>query len=413
MGNKSDAKHIENTKKKLINQDNRITALKKQLLYYREITETVREPFIILDNNLKVVTANLAFYRKFKVTKRNTEGKRIYELGNNQWDSPELRILLENILPTHRVLTNYAVRHNFPVLGPKTILLNARQVDAKQLILLAMEDVTDQWKLKVDTEEMTKNLISQRDKLQSLGDAKDEFISLASHQLRTPATAVKQYIGMLQLGYAGDLTKEQLEMLGVAYRSNERQLAIIEDLLRVAKVDAGKVYLDKISCDVTIQIEKAIEEHAVLFESRGQTVAFNKPKTKMITNIDPKLILMVIENVLDNAGKYSPDGKSVTINVRQDKFNTIITVEDTGVGILKNDLQKLFKKFSRIDNPLSASVKGTGLGLYWAKKILDLHDGSIKATSKVGEGSVFEISMPTAQNRLDSNSIARPLPEAF
>lgn len=394
MVTKTDAQHLQHSKKKLINQENRIVALKKQLLYYREITETIREPFIILDKNLNVVTANLAFYRMFKVTKRNTEGKRIYDLGNSQWDSQELRILLENILPTHRVLSNYAVRHNFPVLGSKTILLNARQVDRKQLILLAMEDVTAQWKLKLDTEELTNNLITQRDKLQGLNDAKDEFISLASHQLRTPATAVKQYVGMLKMGYAGQLSGDQMKMLGVVDRNNERQLEIIEDLLRVAKVDAGKVYLDKTTCDLSTQIGKAIEGQAILFKTREQTVIFHKPKAKMIASIDQKLILMVLENVIDNAGKYSPDGESVNIYIQQDSENTIITIEDRGVGLHKGDFKKLFIKFSRIDNPLSASVKGTGLGLYWAKKILDLHGGTIKATSKPGKGSAFEISLP-------------------
>src|SRR5579884_3079563 len=191
-----------------------------------------------------------------------------------------------------------------PNLGPKIILLNARQVDRKQLILLAIEDVTDEWKLKLDTEEMTKNLISQRDKLQSLNDAKDEFISLASHQLRTPATAVKQYVGMLQMGYEGQLTKDQLDMLGVAYKHNERQLEIIEDLLRVAKVDAGKVYLDKTYCDVTQQLEKAIDGQSSLFKNRQQTIVFKRPINTIMATIDPKLLLMVFDNVIDNAGKY-------------------------------------------------------------------------------------------------------------
>jgi two-component system CheB/CheR fusion protein len=400
----SSTKHEHNTQKRLINQDNRITALKKQIVFYKEITETIHEPFIILDNNLKVVSANLAFYRTFKVKKADTEGKRIYDLGSSQWDSPELRELLENILPAHRVLSNYAVRHNFPKLGPRTILLNARQVDSKQLILLAMEDVTDQWKLKLDSEEITRSLISQRDKLQGLNDAKDEFISLASHQLRTPATAVKQYIGMLQMGYAGQLTNGQLEMLGVAYKNNERQLEIIEDLLRVAKVDAGSVYLDKAFCDVTIQIEKSIEGQVVLFNSRGQTIIFHKPKATMMALIDPKLFLMVIDNVLDNAGKYSQAGKSVTIEIHQDATHTIITIKDGGVGIRQADLQKLFKKFSRIDSSFSTSVKGTGLGLYWAKKVLDLHNGTITAVSKINEGSTFAISVPNNDNSTESTS---------
>lgn len=390
----SNTKREQIIQKKLINQDTRIAALKKQLVYYKEITETIREPFIILDKDLNVVTANLAFYRTFKVKKQDTEGKRIYNLGNNQWDIPSLRNLLENILPTKNFLNNYAVTHNFPSLGVKTILLNARQVDAKQLILLAMEDVTARWKLKADSVEMTKNLIKQRNRLQGLSDAKDEFISLASHQLRTPATVVKQYTGMLSDGFAGELTEEQLKLISVAYKSNERQLEVIEDLLRVARVDAGKVYLEKSSCNVVDQVEKAIKGQAILFENRNQKVVFKRPDKKMMASIDPKLMLMVIENLLDNAGKYSHDGQTVTVSVDQNKKFTVITVKDHGVGIRKIDQKNLFKKFSRIENSLSESVKGTGLGLYWAKKVLDLHNGSIQVTSKYKAGSTFEISIP-------------------
>lgn len=389
-----DSKHSQNAQKKIVNQGTRIVALKKQLVYYKEITETVREPFIILDNDLKVVTANLAFYRKFKVAKKDTEQKKIYELGNNQWDAPELRELLENILPAHNVMTNYIVRHSFPSLGPKIILLNARQVDRKQLILLALEDVTEEWKLKLDTEEMTKNIVLQRDRLQMLRDAKEEFISLASHQLRTPATIVKQYVGMLQMGYAGQLTKDQLDMLGVAYKSNERQLEIIEDLLRVAKVDAGKVYLDRTYCDVSTQIDNAIEGQLNSFNARSQTITFVKPLSAMMALIDPKLLLIVFDNIQDNAGKYSKNGKAVVIKISQDKKNTIVSFQDEGVGISKADMPKLFKKFIRIDNPLSTSVKGTGLGLYWVKKVLDLHGAKISVSSEIKVGSVFKVSIP-------------------
>jgi two-component system CheB/CheR fusion protein len=385
-----------NNKRKIIHQENRIAELKKLLVYYKEITETVREPFIILDKDLCVVTANLAFYRKFKVRKKDTEGCRIYELGNNQWDAPELRVLLENILPTHRVFSNYEVTHDFPVLGRKTMLLNARQVDSKQLILLAMEDVTAQNKLKVDSDEMTANLIKQRDQLEGLNAAKDEFISLASHQLRTPATAVKQYVGMLTHGYAGEVSKDQQAMLNIAYESNERQLEVIEDLLRVAKVDDGKVYLEKSSCDVVRQVEAVIQGQAVLFKSRGQSVVLNKPSRPVIAFIDPKLMLMVLENILDNAGKYSKGGEQVTIDIEQNDNYTVVSIKDNGVGISKGNRQKLFKKFSRIDNPLSAGVKGTGLGLYWAKKVLDLHEGSIEVTSKLNRGSTFIVKTPVA-----------------
>ena len=369
--------------------------LKKELLYYKEITETVREPFIILNKDLYVVTANLAFYRKFKVRKSETEGKRIYELGNNQWDALELRELLEHILPKHRVMNNYEVTHEFPDIGRRIILLNARQVDSKQLILLAMEDITDKKTLQTDSNEVTANLITQRDQLQKLNDAKDEFISLASHQLRTPATAVKQYVGMLINGYAGEVPKEQMSMLNVAYASNERQLEVIEDLLRVAKLDAGKVYLDKSSCDIVQLAKIAMQEQAILFKGRGQTVLLKSASEFVLASIDPKLMLMVLENLLDNAGKYSEDGAQVIIDIQQNDAETTVSIQDKGVGIRKNDHPKLFKKFSRIDNSLSASVKGTGLGLYWAKKILDLHGSSIEVSSKHTKGSIFLVKMPT------------------
>lgn len=391
-------------KKHSVHQEKRITALENLLVYYKEIAETVREPFIILDKDLYVLTANLAFYKKFKVSKKDTDGRLIYELGNNQWDAPELRELLENILPKHRVLNNYEVTHDFPVIGHKTILLNARQVDSKQLILLAMGDVTDEKKLKVDTDQMTANLTAQRDQLQSLNDAKDEFISLASHQLRTPATAVKLYVGMLTQGYAGEVSEGHIRMLNVAYQNNERQLEIIEDLLRVAKVDAGKVYLDKSHCNVGDLIDGVIQEQAILFVSRGQNVDFNKPAKPVIAYMDPKLMLMVLENLLDNAGKYSQAGQSITIDIEQTDSYTIISIKDDGVGMRKADLKKLFKKFSRVENSLSTSVSGSGLGLYWAKKILDLHGGIIEVTSKIHKGSTFTVKIP-----IDVDNISQEL----
>lgn len=386
----------KNRQSKITSQDNRIAELKKQLVYYKEITETIREPFIILTSQLYVVSANRAFYKMFKVNKKETEGRRMYELGENQWDSPELRELLEHILPKQRVLNAYEITLDFPLLGRKTMQLNARQVDSKQLILLAIEDITVQKILKLNSEKVTGNLLKQRDQLQKLNDAKDEFIMLASNQLRTPATAVKQYVKMLSQGYAGKVSKEQVAMLDVAYKSNERQLEIIEDLLRVAKVDAGKVYLEKTTYDIGDQIEVAMEAQAVLFKSRGQTIIYNPPTERIYVYGDSKLILMVLENILDNAGKYSQDGKQVTISIEQEDAYTTISIHDSGVGMRKADINKLFEKFVRIDNELSPSVNGTGLGLYWAKKILDLHNGSIEVTSKVNKGSTFTVKTPTA-----------------
>jgi signal transduction histidine kinase len=388
------SKLIKQKNSKLFRQEKRIAELKKSLIYYKEITETMREPFLILDNEFRVVTANPAFYKKFKVLKKETEGRLMYELGDSQWDAPELRDCLERILPKKRKLNDYEITLDFPALGRRTMLLSARQVDAKELILLAVEDVTEQKLLKLNTDIMTKNLIDQRDRLQSLSDAKNEFISLASHQLRTPATITKQYIHLLAGGYVGKMPADQERMLTIANDSNDRQLEIIEDLLRVAKVDSGKVYLSKSPRDLSKEVESAIETLAIMFEGRGQRVLLNKPDKEMIALIDKKYMLMVLENILDNAGKYSAEDTIVNIKIEQNDGHIVISIKDKGVGIQKKDQDKLFKKFSRIQNSLSESVTGTGLGLYWVKRILDLHGGSIEVDSTHGTGSTFTVKTP-------------------
>ncbi len=371
-----------------------IETLKKQLTYYQEITDTIREPFVILDNDLLVVTANNAFYEAFKVKRLETEGQLIYKLGNNQWDSKELRKLLEDILPKHKLFNGFEITHTFPSIGRKTMLLNARQIDSKQLILLAIEDITERTNLKKNTEKMTANLIKQKNNLKALSDAKDEFIMMASHQLRTPASIVKNYTGMLRDGYAGTLTKEQIAMLDRAIFSNERQLEIIEDLLRVARVDDGKVYLEKSECDVAELINGVVHEQFVLYNSHNQKTIFKETAEKVSTNLDKNLMRMVLENLLENASKYSRDNQTVKIKLSQTKHQTVITISDEGVGILKKDQKKMFTKFSRINNPLSLSTTGTGLGLYWVKKIVDLHKGTIEVRSKTEEGASFTLKLP-------------------
>jgi signal transduction histidine kinase len=257
-----------------------------------------------------------------------------------------------------------------------------------------MEDISSAKILQLNSHRMTANLIKQRDQLQQLNEAKDEFISLASHQLRTPATAVKQYIDMLRLGYAGKMSKGQKQMLGVAYTNNERQLEIIEDLLRIAKVDSGKLILHKSSYDMVKQINLVIKELAILFKGRGQSIVFNKPAKKVVVYSDENLILMVLENILDNASKYSQQGAQITIDINQNDVLTSVSIKDNGVGICQADVHNLFKKFIRIDNAMSNVVKGTGLGLYWAQKVLFLHGGSIEVSSKINKGSTFLVNIP-------------------
>jgi two-component system sensor histidine kinase/response regulator len=227
-----------------------------------------------------------------------------------------------------------------------------------------------------------------------LNRAKDEFISLASHQLRTPATGVKQYLGMVLEGFVGELSESQQAVLQKANESNERQLRIVSDLLKVAQVDAGKVRLRKSDVDVAGLIRDVVKEQRKTFDGRRQTVLFEPEYDNLHLYFDRDTIRMVLENLIDNASKYSGEDKTVTITLRENDEEVQITIIDEGVGIKLEDQGRLFEKFSRIDNPLSTLVGGTGLGLYWAKKIVDLHNGKVTFESAIGKGTAFTIHLP-------------------
>lgn len=261
----------------------------------------------------------------------------------------------------------------------------------KQIIALKQTEE----RLKV-SEERFRNMVDQQTALVELNDAKDEFISLASHQLRTPATGVKQFIGMLLEDYFGKITDEQRTMLEYAYESNERQLEVINDLLKVAQVDAGKVMLVKKECDLAELLEDIMQEQRTQFASRDQRVLLDRPTEPVKARVDRNRIRMVIENLVDNASKYTPEGRRIITSIHQSPRGKFVTikVKDEGVGIAEEDIPKLFQKFSRLDNPLSIQVGGTGIGLYWAKKIVDLHDGSISLKSKPDKGTIFIVKIP-------------------
>jgi PAS domain S-box-containing protein len=256
-----------------------------------------------------------------------------------------------------------------------------------------IEDVKTNMQKKLELEEKTEILTRQQNDLLELNAAKDEFIRLASHQLRTPATGVKMYIGMLMGGYADEPTKQQMQMLDQAYKSNDRQLHIIDDLLKVATVDAGKVLLNKEPCNLESLVEEVVEELHHTVANRKQHIVFINPHADISAEVDKRYIRMVIENIIDNASKYSPENTTITINITQKEFKEI-TIIDQGVGIAKRDQSLLFRKFSRIHNAMSISAAGTGLGLYWAKEIITLHGGTIAINSKLRHGSTFTIQLP-------------------
>lgn len=238
-------------------------------------------------------------------------------------------------------------------------------------------------------------LRQQQLELESLNQSKDEFVSLASHQLRTPATIIKQLLGVMLQGYLGELSAEHYKVIQKAYASNERQLSIVNSLLKVAQLDAGKVVLKKLPTDIPRFITSIVDEQAEVAAERDQKVHIHiKDAAHIELELDQENIRMAVENILDNASKYTPIEGSIDILVDTHKEWLRIAIKDTGVGIAPDDMDKLFRRFSRIPNELPNTRHGSGLGLYWANKIIELHDGNIDVQSQCDHGSTFTIQLP-------------------
>jgi signal transduction histidine kinase len=224
--------------------------------------------------------------------------------------------------------------------------------------------------------------------------AKDELLSLASHQLRTPATIVKQYLGVILQNYSGDITKAQREIIQTAYDSNERQLEIANQFLNAARFDSGRIELD--NKDVTLNdiLFDVVTEQRKIAKTRKQKIVFSDPKKRYKIKGDSKYLPMVFENLLSNAIKYSKQNTEINIRLHKAAGNVYVDIIDQGMGISEDEQLEVFEKFSRASSELNAGRNGTGIGLYLTKQIVDLHGGDIKIESVLGKGSKFTVILP-------------------
>jgi len=240
-----------------------------------------------------------------------------------------------------------------------------------------------------------------RQKREEVQTAKDDLLSLASHQLRTPATVVKQYVGMLLQGYAGKLSGQQIDMLNNAYESNERQLDIINELLYVARLDAGRITLHVRKLDVAELLEDVAHDYLPAVQERRQTLTTKGTSRQLQIEADPHYLRMTLDNLVSNAVKYTPEDGSITVEIHRALNEVLIRVRDNGVGIDPVLQENIFEKFTRVENELSTDVNGSGVGLYLTRQIVELHGGSITVKSSSGKGSTFTIRLPVHQVKTD------------
>jgi PAS domain S-box-containing protein len=495
--------------------------LQEALTYADNIIATLREPFVVLDKSLRVRTANAAFYRDFHASKEETEGHFVYELGDGQWDIPELRKLLTQVLGNSHPVEDFEVDHAFPNLGQRSMLLNARRFPPESndphLVLLAIEDVTDRRRAEAATKdsevryrrlfqmakdgilildadtgkvidanpfmttllgyardeflgkelweiglfrdinesraayrelqekgyvryehlplanrsgqkvevEFVSNVytendhqvvqcnvrdITERSRLQRLTEEqaaaladldrrKDEFLAMLSHELRNPLAPILNVALLLRL-YSNRNRLHGIEnpILQQSATIIERQVGqltrIVDELLEVSRITTGRIQLHQARMALSVVVENAAATVRSLIDQRKHEFTMSMPKQAIWLNADAARLEQVLVNLLTNAAKYTDQGGHIWLTLGQEGEEAVLSVRDTGVGIAPEILPRIFDLFTQAERSLDRAQGGLGIGLALVQRLVEMHGGTVTASSVLGQGSEFVVRLP-------------------
>jgi len=379
--------------------------LQEALEYSNAIIATVREPLLVLDKKLTIITANRSFYRTFRVNPEETEKRLIYELGNRQWDIPGLRELLEEILPMNTSFEDFEVEHDFEAIGRKTMMLNARKIYRRmnnvEMILLAIEDITEHKKTEDEANRLKDDIVKKNKEL-------EEIINATSHDLRSPLISV--------IGFSKSLEKDWQEFSSIIER--EKISVELEEILRpvisdmsesiryirssALNMEALLAGLSKVLLIGYVAIEKERLDMNMLISDIKNIIEFQMKEAGAALEIsdlppcigDKDQIHQLFANLLGNALKYLDPCRPGVIRVSgyvDENNQSVYRVEDNGIGISPEHHEKIFGMFHQIE---PSRGKGQGLGLTIVSRILDRHNGNIWLESDPAKGSRFFVSLP-------------------
>ena len=481
---------------------NRNVELQESYEYVESIYETIHEPLLVLNDDLRVKDANKAFYKIFRTTPEETEGNYLYNLNNHEWDIPELKKQLKLVQSKNIEFTDFEIRHNFKSIGEKAFLLNAQKLFIKDkknaLILLAIEDITEhrfsEQRLKesaerfrlllenafdiiailskdgiivYESESLSKILgYSQNERegksiftdpivhpedidikkaafQKALNDPdeivrtefrlkhkdggyrdieavylnlitnpriegvvatyhdvtdrkkvekqKEDFISIASHELKTPVTSLKAYAQILEDSFIKAKDKKSAELLEKMNKQVDRLTALITDLLDFTRIHGDRLKLREGNYNINELISEMVED-------MQRTTKLHKIDARLDRSVqmwgDRYRTGQVLTNLLSNAIKYSPHAKKIIVSSKLEKNSITVCVQDFGIGIKKDLLNKVFERFFRISESRLNTFPGLGLGLYIAAEIIKRQGGTINVKSTDGKGSTFCFSLP-------------------
>lgn len=348
-----------------------VSSNQEQKLGYEAVIDNIGEGLVVIDNEGKITTFNKAAELLLGWSEKDALGKNLSEVIKIDYES-DIKLSSEST-------------------GNRSTLHFIRKDQTKFPASITTSSYIQGEKI-LGTITLFRDLTAER----NIDTMKNEFISLASHQLRTPLAAIKWYSKMLLSGDAGKLLPEQTQYVDSIYSSTEHMIALVNSLLNITRIESGRIMVEPTPTDIKNLVTEVINEVKIRYMDKKQTFTVHLDDAIPAINLDPRLIRQVYVNLLTNAAKYTPEKGEIVIRVSKNEKDVVSEIRDNGFGIPESEKDKVFGKFYRGKNMINGDNKGTGLGLYLAKAIVELSHGKIWYESKEGKGTTFWLSIPLA-----------------
>jgi NtrC-family two-component system sensor histidine kinase KinB len=336
------------------------------------VIRSIAEGLVVVDADGKVIMMNPAAEKLLGVSKKDKIGKGV----------------LDNLKEEHLV----SVAHDTPDKEDREIELVSQQDETKKILRASSAVIENEYGQTVGMVSVLSDITKQK----KLNEMKSNFVATVTHELRTPLVAIDKSISMILHGEAGQISETQQQFLSIAERNLKRLGILINDLLDLSKLEAGKMEIKKQSCLLDNVINEAIDGLNSWAKTKSITIERKIQEGLPSVDIDPSRIIQVLTNLLGNAIKFTPKEGSITVEAKcsNQKDKIEVSIQDTGVGIAKGDLPKIFDKFFQSGERVSTDISGTGIGLSVSKEIVQLHGGKIWAESERDAGAKFIFTLP-------------------
>ena len=382
------------------------------------IVNTVREPLMVLDTKIRVISANRSFYKTFKVNPSETEGKLLYDLGNRQWDIPKLRQLLDDILPSTSAFEDFEITHFFPTIGKKTMLLNARQIrinNQSTLILLAIEDVTSRKEMEDElrqahatleerVDEQTVELKDVIGELMRSNEELERFAYVASHDLQEPLRTIASFTQLLERRYRGKFDKDADEFMDFVVNASIQMKEQIVGLLEYSRIARhGKEFNHVNTNDI---LDQTIDNLNSSIKESNAEITYDKLPS--VTG-DEIQLQRVFQNMISNAVRFRKCEEPLKIHISaytdEESNEYVFSVSDNGIGIEEQYSERIFVIFQRLHT--RDLYQGTGIGLSIVKRVIERHGGRVWVESELGKGSTFYFTIPSKATEMGGGRFLR------